>query len=238
MEVLKVILPAAGKGNRLGLPYSKEIMNLEEKKALIDYSFDLFKYRTKDEIEFVVIINENKTDLIKYLSKYKDKFKISFIFQDSDKPEYTGAIKSAYYLFNEKNIVLLPDTQIKLASDIDLYNTVINNLKNNKFFFLYKKEIDKLMLTTKGSLIIKNGLVKAYDDKPTKRISDYNAFWCGFAFTKQAFPSSIEFMEKSTFKKDFNINDIKLTPIYNSMGVEVEDYIDLGSWASIKKFLK
>jgi len=238
MEILTVILPAAGKGSRLGLPYSKEIMNLEEKKALIDYSFDLFRHRTKNEVEFVVIINENKTDLFKYLSKYKDKFKISFTYQDSDKPEYTGAIKSAYHLFNEKNIVILPDTQIKLAPDIDLYDTVINNLKNNKFFFLYKKEIDQLMLTTKGSLIIKNGLVKAYNDKPTKGISDYNAFWCGFAFTKQAFPSSIEFMEKSTLKKDFNIDDIKLTPIYNSIGIEVEDYIDLGSWASINKFCR
>ena len=65
---LTVVMPAAGKGSRLGLPYPKEIMHLEENKALIDYSFDFFKNRSREEVEFVVIINEHKTDIVKYLS--------------------------------------------------------------------------------------------------------------------------------------------------------------------------
>ena len=77
---LTVIMPAAGKGSRLGLPYPKEIMHLEEDKALIDYSFDFFKNKSKEEVEFVIVINEHKTDIVKYLSKYKDRFKISFTY--------------------------------------------------------------------------------------------------------------------------------------------------------------
>ena len=42
MNKLTVILPAAGKGTRLNLPYPKEILRLNKEKALIDSSFDLF----------------------------------------------------------------------------------------------------------------------------------------------------------------------------------------------------
>ena len=101
MSKLTVVMPAAGKGSRLGLPYPKEIMHLEEDKALIDYSFDFFKNRSREEVEFVVIINEHKTDIVKYLSRYKDRYNISFTYQNSTEHEYTGAIKSGYHLFGE-----------------------------------------------------------------------------------------------------------------------------------------
>ena len=42
MNKLTVILPAAGKATRLNLPYPKEILRLNQEKALIDNSFDLF----------------------------------------------------------------------------------------------------------------------------------------------------------------------------------------------------
>ena len=42
MNKLTVILPAAGKGTRLNLPYPKEILRLNKEKAIIDSSFDLF----------------------------------------------------------------------------------------------------------------------------------------------------------------------------------------------------
>lgn len=232
---LTVIMPAAGKGSRLGLPYPKEIMHLEENKALIDYSFDFFKDKSREEVEFVIVINEHKTDIVKYVSKYKDRYKISFTFQDPDEHEYTGAIKSGYHLFGENNVVMLPDTLMKLTPGVDLYDRVMNNLKNKGFVFFYKQEDNPLMLATKGSLAIDNGFVKAYEDKPKSDFGRFNAFWCSFAFTKKAFPLCISFMEKSTLQEGFDANEIKLTPIYNSMGIEVLDYIDLGTWGEVRR---
>ncbi len=232
---LTVIMPAAGKGSRLGLPYPKEIMHLEENKALIDYSFDFFKDKSREEVEFVIVINEHKTDIVKYVSKYKDRYKISFTFQDPDEHEYTGAIKSGYHLFGENNVVMLPDTLMKLTPGVDLYDRVMNNLKNKGFVFFYKQEDNPLMLATKGSLAIDNGFVKAYEDKPKSDFGRFNAFWCSFAFTKNAFPLCISFMEKSTLQEGFDANEIKLTPIYNSMGIEVLDYIDLGTWGEVRR---
>ena len=63
MNKLTVILPAAGKGTRLNLPYPKEILRVNQEKALIDHSFDLFNGLSRDQVEFAVIINENKTEI-------------------------------------------------------------------------------------------------------------------------------------------------------------------------------
>ena len=43
MSKLTVILPAAGKGTRLNLPYPKEILRINNDEALIDNSFNFFR---------------------------------------------------------------------------------------------------------------------------------------------------------------------------------------------------
>jgi hypothetical protein len=228
-------MPAAGKGSRLGLPYPKEIMQLEKGRALIDYSFDFFKNRSREEVEFVIVINEDKTDIVRYLAKYKDQYNISFTYQNPNEMEYTGAIKSAYHLFGEYNVVMLPDTLMKLKPNVDLYDQVLHNLKSKGFTFFYKNETNPLMLATKGSLFVDNNFVKLYEDKPRDGFYQYNAFWCSFAFTKKDFPLCMSFMEKSTLREGFDPEEIKLTPIYNSPGIEVLDYIDLGTWSEVRR---
>lgn len=238
MNKLTVILPAAGKGQRLNLPYPKEILRINESKALIDNSFELFDGKNRDEVEFVIIINEKKTEIIKYLSKYKDKFNISFTFQNPDEFEYTGAIKSAKHLFGDDNIVLLPDTILTLPSGIDLFQEVKIKLNENKFAFLFKQEVEEKMLSTKGSLELDNELrVIDYEDKPTKNLSRFHGYWCGFAFKKEVFDASISFMEQSTLKIQKPTKKINQTSIFNSKVIKVEDFKDLGTWKEIGKIL-
>jgi len=128
MSKLKVILPAAGKGTRLNLPYPKEILRLDNDNALIDNCFNFFRDYGRKDVEFVVVINENKLELISYLAKYKEKYNISFVFQNPNEKEYTGAIKSASHLFGEHNLVMLPDTLMKLKPNEDLFTLVQNSL--------------------------------------------------------------------------------------------------------------
>ena len=57
MSALTVILPAAGNGTRLNLPYPKEILRLNDQEALIDSSFNFFRDYGRKDVEFVVVIN-------------------------------------------------------------------------------------------------------------------------------------------------------------------------------------
>lgn len=239
MSLLTVIMPAAGKGTRLNLPYPKEILRLDKEQALIDYSFDFFRDYGRRDVEFVVVINEDKTEIVKYLSRYKDKFNISYTYQNPNEREYTGAIKSAKHLFGEHNVVLLPDTIMTLKPGVDLIEAVQGSVTETGFTFFYKRERNDKMLRTKGALCIdENELVKGYEDKPEENIETYNAFWCSFAFRKRAFDPAIAFMEKSTLRQRVLPNEIEMTPIYGSKGIEVLDYQDLGTWDEIRRLLR
>ena len=238
MNKLTVILPAAGKGTRLNLPYPKEILRLNKEKALIDSSFDLFDGLPRNQVEFVVVINEEKTEIIKYLAKYKSRYNVSFTYQNPDEIEYTGAIKSAKHLFGENNIVLLPDTILTLPKGVCLAKTIQHNLEKYEFAFLFKPETHEQMLTTKGCVQLdKNMRVLAYEDKPSDDISKFNGYWCSFAFKKGAFDKCIAFMEQSTLKRRQPELLIEQTPIFKSKAIEVEDFKDLGTWGEITKIL-
>ena len=237
MSNLTVILPCAGEGSRLSLPYPKEIHSIEKNKSLIDYSFDLFSNYGRKDVEFVITLNENKIELVKYLSRYKSRFNISFTFFNPSETEYTGSIKSAKHLFGEKNLILLPDTFMKLKSSQDIVNIISNSLNETGFTFFFKRESDSDMLKTKGSLLIdEDDLVRGYEDKPQEDLDRFNAFWTAFAFRKRVFDRCIEFMEKSTLNHRLVINEIQNTPMYKSKAIEVDDYVDLGTWDQIYKF--
>ncbi len=234
---LTVILPSAGKGTRLNLPYPKEILRVNKDKALIDHSFDFFRDYGRHHVQFVVVINEHKTELISYLGKYKDRYNITFTYQNPHEQEYTGAIKSAEHLFGEHNLVLLPDTIMRLQPGMDLYQKISTSLTETGFTFLYRKETDENILKTKGALHVKDCCVTAYEDKPESALDRFNAYWCAFAFRRRAFRSAIEFMEKSTLRQKTLAHEIKHTPIHGSKGIEVMDYRDLGTWREIRRLL-
>ena len=236
--MITVVMPCAGEGTRLSLPFSKEIFSIEKHKSLIDYTFDLFSNYGRNDVQFVITMTEQKTDLIEYLSKYKHKFNISFTFFNPNEKEYTGSLKSAKHLFGEKNIVLLPDTYLRLKESDDIIDLVNNSLNETGFTFFFKREKSELMLSTKGALIVSDdNIVVDYEDKPQENVNRFNAFWTSFAFRKRVFGTCMEFMEKSTLNHKLMVDEIKHTPIYNSKAIEVEEYIDLGTWDQIYKFL-
>ena len=185
MDRLTVILPAAGKGQRLDLPYPKEIMRIEKDRGLIDYSFDLFKNFKRSEVNFVVVINEHKTEIVKYLAKYKEFFDISFTYQNPKELEYTGAIKSAKHLFGEYNLVLLPDTVLKLSPSFDIKNKLKKILDDHPFTFLFYNDPESATLKTKGCLRLnKSSLVIEYEDKPLTGLEDLMVTGVGLVFEK------------------------------------------------------
>ena len=238
MNKLTVILPAAGKGSRLNLPYPKEILRVDKEKALIDNSFDLFNGLGREEVEFIVVINEEKTEIIKYLSKYKSQYNVSFTYQNPNEIEYTGAIKSAKHLFGENNIVLLPDTILTLPAGVNLTNELHEKLEEKGFAFLFKPEANEKMLNTKGCLQLDNDQkVVDYEDKPSQQMARFNGYWCAFAFKKEVFDECISFMEQSTLKLEKPNTVIEQTDIFGSKVIQVQDYKDLGTWEEVGKLL-
>lgn len=229
---LTVIIPCAGEGKRLGIPFSKELYSIEMGKCLIDYTFNLFSAYKKDDVHFVITITENKTDIIRYLSRYNRRFNISFTYFDPAEKDVPGSIKSTRHLLGKKNMVLLPDTLLTLKPECDIVESVCTELNTSPFIFLYKKENNKNIISTKGALHVRGERVFNYKDKPLADIHQFNAFWCSLAFTDSIFNNAFSVIEQ--FYGD-NTPEFKNTSLYGARAIEVADYIDLGTWKDIYK---
>jgi len=122
-EDLIGLIPAAGMGSRLGLPFPKElypIVNGKKYKPVSQYIFDQILQAGVDHIVFVV--NEQKHQLMQYFGNgHRFNCNISYVVQEglrdqhsrSVTPGLAEAMDAAYHLVKDKIVVFgMPDTII------------------------------------------------------------------------------------------------------------------------------
>jgi len=239
-ESVSIILPCAGHGTRLNLPYPKELIKINEDMSIIDYSFHhILESRIKPRV--IVIIGPHKFDTVRYLyKKYNDKVDLVFVFQKTKHKETASAvaIKSAEHLFGDKNILLMPDTIIEYKDKKNsLIDKMLDALDSQHFVFAHKNETSVTRLKLFGALNIKDKKVIGYEDKPLKNVKKYNAFWVSFGFKKEVFNEVISVIEQSTFKKMSAKNTFQKSVMYKSLPVKVDEYVDIGTWTNLNAYL-
>jgi glucose-1-phosphate thymidylyltransferase len=133
------LIPAAGKGLRMGLPFPKElfpILSNEGYQPVAQFSVDRIQHAGVKHIVFV--INETKIQLIKF---FKDgnffKCQFSYVFQNcsdtmdqlSTSPGLAHAIDSAYHLIQNRTVFFCMADTIIFPRDFleNAYKERINN---------------------------------------------------------------------------------------------------------------
>lgn len=103
--ITKCILPCAGYGTRMFMNpnESKEMLDDTTGNPVIKYSLDLCKYYG---FEPLVITRKEKTDLIKYCTDNQVQTLII-----EPKGEWPNTILASEHLWEENNIMILPDTR-------------------------------------------------------------------------------------------------------------------------------
>ncbi|MRX72194.1 NTP transferase domain-containing protein [Bacillus lacus] len=108
------LIPCAGKGTRLGLPFSKEMypdVHGKEYRPIIMHTIDAFKLAGITEI--IVTFNPDKRDILKYLGNGKQfGINISYCMHPTPKslPE---SLNEAFHITKNKRVVFaMPDTII------------------------------------------------------------------------------------------------------------------------------
>ncbi len=117
----KAIIPAAGRGTRMGMKFneSKEMI-IEKDKYIIDYSLDLCE---KHNIDPLIITRKEKIDLIEYTKDYEQ------LVLEEPTSEWPETILKSKHLWAENNILILPDTRF---FPTDIIVTMEKELKSNK----------------------------------------------------------------------------------------------------------
>ena len=234
-KVITFILPCAGLGTRLDLPYPKEIHRLRPGASLIDYSLS---HVTADMVateKVVIVLAPGKESVATYAeNKVSDRVKVERVYFNSKYSEWPGSIHSAEMHFGDRNVALLPDSVLTMKSQQLLskrYSEAFD--AGADLVFAYVGESNRQKLASLGALYVKNSSVVHFCDKPAENDpTEFNAFWASFGFRGKYGAKILNFMMRSVARQNVDLNTLGL----KVMAFSVESYVDLGTWPSIARF--
>lgn len=234
-----VVIPCAGAGRRLGLPYPKELLALGPGRTLIDAALDLVP-RDRD-VRVVVVVSPEKVELVRYLGRYAGELPIAFVHQLPDLSECTGAVLSARPWFGDLNVVLLPDELIEPATEAPQpVASLLDAIANEPFAFLAQLESDPDRLRAEGALHVTeaiDGRARVVDlaDKPTDPLDRFNAVWTGFAFRREAATAALTVLHHGTTGRPVSAAELRASPLYGAPIVPVAACTDVGTWDAVQR---
>jgi glucose-1-phosphate thymidylyltransferase len=236
------LIPAAGKGSRLGLPFPKELypINIENNyKPVAEFIIDNLISAGIDHICFV--INETKHQLIGYFGN-GEKFgcRFSYVYQDfqsnkfAKSPGLAQAIDASYHLIKGQRVYFgMPDTIISPKN-------VFQIMKNT-----FQKEIDVLLGLFVTNTPEKFGMVETDNNKKVNKIIDkpidssLTKMWGCIVWG----PKFSEFLHESVEKREYDFANILNLAINKGLNVQSTffpegNYIDVGTFSEVSKLIK
>jgi hypothetical protein len=244
---LSVILPCAGSGTRLGLDFPKELYEIYDGFKLIDFSLNhILAFLDKNpeiNLKIIAVTTPSKKTILDYIKKKVKGKNVINVFFNEKYYEWAGSVYSAASHFEENNIVLLPDSSMRLSmanvyfddKGKTLIEKMIDSLNNSMVSFAYKMCRDIERLSKLGSLYVYDSKIYLFQDKPDDNVRNYNAFWASYGFNKCCAKELYLFLKESILH---NKPEFEKQVFYPSGGFEIADYHDLGTWESINSFLK
>lgn len=233
---LNVILPAAGAGTRLGLPYPKELHRVEEGASLIDYSLRHIRQAGEAVDSVTLTLVPGKEAVAEHVRSVLPGVDVRTCQFNPAYSEWPGSILSSEPLFASRNVVLLPDSVIAMRSGDALFECYRQAFDaGDEVVFAYKPVGAADPITALGALKVEGERVTDFHDKPDAGVaSGYNAFWASFGFTGSMGPKLLALMMRSVARErvDIAAMDARVGAF------PVADYLDLGTWPAIRRFLK
>ena len=234
--MLTYILPSAGKGTRLGLPYPKEIHRVLPNSSLIDFSLNHANKNIETTESVVIVISPGKEIVVDYVrSRVEYNSIVKKVFFNENYHDWPGSIHSAELYFGAFNVVLLPDSVLETKENEVLSEKFIKEFKSGAdLVFAYLGEFDSKVLMKLGALNVVGSEVKDFCDKPSiKDPRKFNAFWGAFGFTRSCGPKILNLMERSVCRDEVDLASLNL----KIRAFPLKSYTDLGTWPSIAKFI-
>ncbi|MFD2443234.1 sugar phosphate nucleotidyltransferase [Bacillus sp. CGMCC 1.16607] len=239
------LIPCAGRGSRLSLPFSKELFPNVHTLAyspIILYTINAMK--SAGIKHFVITINPQKMDIVKFLGNGK-KFGVSIYYCVHPEPRsLPQSLDEAYNLLKNKTVVFaMPDTFIKPSNYLQL---LLNTHENDQ-----KSEVTLACFQTKNPS--KFGMVDFSEDTENvisildKPLST-NLKWMWGAmvwspeFTEALHQFVINKSDEDSSEKELVLSDA-LLPLIERNKVKAYcfpdgTYMDLGTYNEIQEWSK
>lgn len=234
-----VIIPCAGDGTRLGLPFPKELLPVAERRTAVDTIFDLLLPYAQ-RLRVLVVINDNRALTVNHLARYATRIPLAFLVQRADLPDVTGAVLSALDWAGPRSLVLLPDQVLHdPQAATGLVPAALETLADAPFCFLSATETDPTRLGIDGALRLTLGAgggqrVIAYADKPgDQTTAGFNAVWFGYGFRREAARPALDIIDRSTNGHSVSPEQFAASPLAGCPALDVGPFTDIGTWPGL-----
>ena len=221
---VRVVLPCAGAGSRLGLPFPKELAPLSPGRVLIDSSLDLIRACAAD-VRVILMTDGRREATARYVRDRLPGISVAEILQDPDAPDMTEAVLCLEPWLGYANVLLLPDVLYSWAGDP--VGEVAEAAVSYGFAVAAVKAGPE-QVRDAGALRTANGRVTAFEDKPADP-SPYEALWGMLAFTNGSFGlDGLRLVAASASKA--RTGPVADPPVAGAPVVWLAGFRDCGTW--------
>lgn len=230
-----MILPCAGKGSRLGVPFPKELIPLGEGRLLIDSCLDLIDDAYENSQVRVILLEDGRREqTADYIRRKLPHIPLALVRQDEKCELPDGIMSLKPWLSPAANVVLLPDAvyhwdEYGYGMGNDPVTDVARKAMSYGFAFGVAQGPPE-QIASMGALYVKDDRVIRYADKPGDA-EDFNSFWVMLAFNGGKF--GLQGMEQIRFGT-FTKAEISVPPLACAPVTWIEGYRDCGTWENLE----
>lgn len=230
------LIPCAGEGQRIGFPYPKELFPDLGKDSYYPIFMDVFNHMIKVTNEIVIVINDRRELLIKYLkNNCPEDINVYFVLQ-KEAISLPHAILQSFPLIKDKNVLFgIPDT---IIVDGECFKKIYDILLNNNYDLVcgyFKTDTpEKFGMVEFGN----SDLIQKFIDKP-KNYTKSNWMW-GILAWSPMFTASLKIDFRT---QNYNLTNDTMNIFANrnkAFGIKFEksSYYDLGTRNETIDFIK
>jgi|GEM_PF-5248287 len=225
-----VVLPCGGTGERLGLPYPKELHFVLPGKAMIDLTLDRLAPLDPPP-RIVLVVGHGRAPVIRRVRQRYRALRVETVKQIHS--GFVGAIRSAIDAISATNLLLLPDQAV---DDEGAIGRAFSALERGvpAIFLAHRRSAAEL--ADEGALRIAEDRVSAIAEKPGPAAATYDAAWCGLGFRREAALPLLESLEKLYAHGTLDGAEWARSPMHWAPVLFVRDFVDLGVWDRLATF--
>ncbi len=214
--MITVILPCAGEGKRLGLPFPKELAPLGPGRVVIDSCLDLI---AEIRVPFRIVLREDgkREATARHIRDRLPKAPLAMV-RDTGEADLPDAIVKMAPWLGLTNVLMLPDVIYDAEPGLV---TRLASMTGPKMFAVAAAAMAPDRLGSLGALAVSGDRITAYEDKPADP-SPYNAAWGMLGFSNV---SGMRIIARVTAK-----NGKASTPVLGAPVIWLNDFRDCGTW--------